>query len=348
MCALEEGIDRRKNYNVGLAFLRMWMSFEVVLCHYWSWGDIPWSSPLWIFHEMRIFAVPIFMLLSFILNQELISVGKKDKIIARLFRLLIPYCTWPILYWIVYRSLDSGLVNGISDLGWSLLMGGSENLSQQLWYLFDMIVLFLFFVVLFRVFRSYYVRDCITYIIMSMALVLQYSNINGIIFADLRFEMIYPLGRICEMLPYACVGILIGRYKIFDKLQDKYIMTLINCIITFAFLLRYDIFKTPMGYGYQSVNGICISIITVLAFYVIPFSRLPMMITKIILSISKYSMGVFCIHYMIGRLLNRFVFPKYGWRINTFRECILIYALCLICSWLIAHIPFKICKNLVI
>lgn len=58
--------DRQTDRDIGISILRLWMVFEVVLVHYWdtTTGNVSiWLKP---FEEMKMLAVPIFMLLSFI------------------------------------------------------------------------------------------------------------------------------------------------------------------------------------------------------------------------------------------------------------------------------------------
>ena len=55
-------MSKEESYNIGWAFLRIWMGFEIVLTHYW----INKTNAFWIFDKTTTFAVPVFMLLSFI------------------------------------------------------------------------------------------------------------------------------------------------------------------------------------------------------------------------------------------------------------------------------------------
>lgn len=43
-------------------------------------------------------------------------------------------------------------------------------------------------------------------------------------------------------------------------------------------------------------------------FYYIPFDRLPAVLPKIVLFLSKYCMGVYCIHHLMGKILFDHVF----------------------------------------
>lgn len=82
-----------ENYNIGIAFLRIWMCLEVILVHYWSVSDIkniPWY--LLPFESTKMLAVPVFMIISFyfvekdFISCDLLRIKKRFK------RLVIPHC----------------------------------------------------------------------------------------------------------------------------------------------------------------------------------------------------------------------------------------------------------------
>ena len=343
---------KKKDFNIGLAFIRIWMSFEVVLCHFWKQGKPELGDPLWIFSRMAQMAVPVFMLISFILTEKVIRYGKKQEVISRYNRLLIPYITWPIICWSVYALMEKrfsfDLINGMEDLGWQLLLGSSGYVTPQLRYQFDLMVLTLIFIAVFKIIKNNDHESCILCVIMIAALILQYSDLHGDFFEEARFEIKYSLGRLCEMIPYACMGILIQRYDLLNRVKKRRYETMLICVLMLGFLLRYEIFECPSGYGYQGMNSVCVAFFMVVLFYIAPFDKMPEFIIKIIAGISKYSLGIFCMHVMIGTILNLMVFPKFGWRTNTFKECILIYMICWASSYLVAKIPFQFGKRMVI
>ena len=98
---------------------------------------------------------------------------------------------------------------------------------------------------------------------------------------------------------------------------------------------------------YQGVYKIVISIMIVSLFYIIPFEKIKKRISTIIFYCSNYTMGIFCIHFLIGKLLNDFIFLKLGWKTNAFSGCILIYIICLGLSVVISKVHFN-CKKLVV
>lgn len=79
---------KKRQANVGLNLLRMFMCFEVVLCHFWR--DDTYSSLLKPFMTIRTYAVPVFMCMSFYLTKKVILSKNVGDIKKRLWRIVWP------------------------------------------------------------------------------------------------------------------------------------------------------------------------------------------------------------------------------------------------------------------
>ena len=81
------------NYNIGLAILRAYMCFGVVLLHFWKEQS---ETPIIIriFFSQRIYAVPVFMLSSFIITNKFFSHINVESVRKRLYRILYPHFVW--------------------------------------------------------------------------------------------------------------------------------------------------------------------------------------------------------------------------------------------------------------
>lgn len=127
---------KEDSYNYGAAVLKIIMSFEVVLCHYWLFENIS-DIPVYlrIFNRLRMLAVPTFMIMSFyfLTNSALTKDIRVFK--ARIGRLLSPYIGWAVIYYIGYlileRIFDIELVGGIQDLICQLLFGNQVYIRQS-------------------------------------------------------------------------------------------------------------------------------------------------------------------------------------------------------------------------
>lgn len=61
-------MEKDKEYNYGLALLRILMCFEVILCHFYNGGG---SRFLFLFDVLKNYAVPVFMMMSFLLTAKI-------------------------------------------------------------------------------------------------------------------------------------------------------------------------------------------------------------------------------------------------------------------------------------
>ena len=337
--------DKQKNY--GLSLLRIWMCFEVVLCHFWTVQE---TEKFNIFLETRNLAVPIFFLMSFLLTGKTM-VGKLDKLRVkkRLYRLVCPQIVWSVLYFIVYYLLDLkwnlGLENGIKDFVLQLFFG--HTINQTMWYQVDLIIITIIMLCIFGLCKEKTGIFLIT-ILGVLSVYLQYSGWNVATFGNLPREISYPLGRITESVPFVIVGTLISHYnieKILEKERWKMLIVLLAVIVT---MFKVTIFVTPEGFQYSGMYNICMSSAMVMAFYLLPLAKLPEMGKKVIEFVSKYTLGIYCIHRLIRNLMSYLLYPHIAIVTpGTFSECILIFIVSFIVVFLIGKIPVRYFKDAV-
>lgn len=148
-----------KKFNIGLAFLRIWMCFEVVIDHFKDWNGIQvmdLNQPFRVLFQFGGIAVPVFMLMSFTLsNIEEIITSDNSKIKHRMYRLLIPQLFWTLVYFFIYWLIDLrknlDLIKDFSDFWWQLFLGHSIN--QTTWYQIDLIMLTVIFVIAYKILK---------------------------------------------------------------------------------------------------------------------------------------------------------------------------------------------------
>ena len=288
--------------------------------------------------------VPVFMFISFVLTTNTIKVGARDKIFRRLFKLYFPQLVWAGIYWLVHQIFMLASYKNMSDLGWQLLVGCSRNINPPMWYQSDLIFLTIIFIVFYKIFQ-----DSIIYIIpiiITGSLFIQYSGINYKLFINCIYEIRYPAGRIIEMLPYACLGILFIECDLFEKIKSKrwtaQWILFIFCVIGIV----CDRVCEPEGFGYQGIQRIAIALFLATNFYIYSFEKINIKIQNVIFILSRYSLGIYCMHFMIGQMMNA-CYVKLGLKTGMIGECILIYLICLISAMGIAKIPLKFCKDMV-
>ena len=100
------------------------------------------------------------------------------------------------------------------------------------------------------------------------------------------------------------------------------------------------------SFGYAGIHLIIIGTITFMIFYFLPVSSLPSWSLRILKFVSNYTLGIYCAHRLVERLLH--MTPIYTWSDDhSFIYCILIFFIGLIISWLIDTIFGKRLKNVV-
>lgn len=292
----------KKNFNIGLSILRTIMCFMVVLCHCWNADNAQGVMKLFVW--MRGFAVPVFMMMSFILIQPSLIEHDKKKINSRFERLLIPQFGWAIIYWIVYAFIDLLLYGEsklkVTDLLWQVFFGHSPYLNGTMWFQVNLIYLTFLFLIIIIFFKRNYIS--IFMILGIVAIFIQYSGIN-MIFQTLRYELKYPIGRLAEMLPVAVAGFIISSNGILEKLKEHRSSTIMIVIFTIFIDAKYGIFSEIPGYGYSRIKGIIVGFCFIALFYIIPFEKVPIKILKSMNVLSHYTMGVYCMHKLIATML---------------------------------------------
>ena len=324
------------------------MAFEVVLVHYWdtTTGDV--SICIKLFADMKMLAVPIFMLLSFILvgNDIILT----EKVSMRFKRLCVPHIGWALLYYTIFQITNCLAVTdwpvGPRDLFLQLITGSSPNLCPPLWYQEVIIILTAIFYLVFKLIPK---KAGLLFSILLMlgALYLQYTGITYNLFKDLPYELTYILGRIPEMIPYAVVGIFLADRNIIEYLRKDRMYKLVILVLLLYLVWHIDLFAVlTYGFGYQGLRYVATSVVLVLMFITIPFYRMADCVRSIIDWFSKYTLGIYCIHWLVGKYMNLFL-EKQCIRVNSFRECVVIYVTSLVISVLIGNLSGNIWKQLV-
>lgn len=343
--------DSNKNYNYGLAVLRIMMTFVVVLCHFWN-SDDSFTGIALFFHKLKPLAVPTFLLMAFFFFEKSLHACSLSSLKKRISRLLVPHICWAFIYFGVEIILSKFFniilydteYNMYLQLFWQVLLGSAKNLAPQFWY---QSVLILYTILVWLIFK--FIKSDKAYILLlaftAASLFLQYSGINALWFGGLEYEQRYTLGRFVEMLPYIPVGLIIaksGLVKILKKI--KWVLLPLSAMI-FVFLNNSTRFTTG-DFGYGGIYLLFTSTLIFLFFSILPISVLPKPFCAVIMFVSKYAFGIFCSHFLVGRIFNYYI-TYFGIQISEFLGCVAIWAICFVLSFLISLIPSKFFKQIV-
>lgn len=181
---------------------------------------------------------------------------------------------------------------------------------------------------------------------MFVAFIIQYSGINFRLFDSLRYELKYPLGRFCEMIPYATIGFSCAYFNVFEKVKEKRIFSIIMFGLASLFLLKYSFINWASGFGYSNNNCLLLGFFVIGFAYLIPFEKLSQKAKKVLKFLTKYTLGIYCMHRIVAEFL-KILFSKIGINIDSFVLCIITYITGFFVSFLMCKIPTKFSRELV-
>ncbi len=338
--------ESNRQFDYGIALLRMLMCFEVVLCHCWK---EPGSIYLMLFEKLRLYAVPTFMILSFYLNQNFYEKKDAQSLKRRLLKLYIPQMLWAIIYFVSYgiggTITKQKMMNGASSLFWQLFTGHSMN--PPMWFQFELIIFTIFFFAVFY-FCNQKVGEMILSAVAIFCVGLQYTGVNYHFFSSMRYELSYPLGRLAETMPMALIGYFLAKYNLLKPLKKEKYNILIGIIITVSFgILDYKLNVITSSFGYAGILPIGVTVGILMMVVNINFESANERIRQFIRSISRYTLGIYCEHILISVVLTGVLSTVFGVQSGKFIDCVLIYMISYFLSWEISKIPVRWIREIV-
>ena len=303
--------------NIGLNLLRILLTLGVVMDHFW-WSPDPGNLrgvdiALW---QLRTLAVPAFMTMTFFFTAKRFVVGDPVWLKKRYLRLYEPFLFWAIVCFFVtlcVSRFDPAYSASVKDFLWQVALGHSAHLSlTQFWFHTDLLILTAVFFLSFRLVRTPRATVYFALAAIAVGYSVQYSQAAmTALFDGMPFEARYPLGCVFSMLPYAGVGLLLASVK--DRLDAassgiRWAVALMGLWLV-VWVVYAPVAPRPASVvGYEGVNMSLIAWGMMAVFYYIPFDRLPSICSKTVLFLSKYCMGVYCIHHLMGKVLFDHVF----------------------------------------
>ena len=331
---------------VGVQILRFYMAFMVVAAHL---GGAALFKLGGLFYLFQAFHVPVFMLLSFLLCGRYFLSPTKDLIIKRVLRILIPFALWSVLSY--FLSLI--LWNNLSPITLVNQLLTGYPLNNPLWYL----VVTFWICILFWITRLITGKNKSAFIIVISVLsviciVLQYTGLYYRLFNGLDYNVKFTIGRFFEMIPYAAIGI-IGSMVLpyLTKLDKKFhLIIFVSAFVlmtTIAILRDNVISYRPLGFDFLGVSLIVVAILLVLTAFTNPINWITNKVFKNIIKwITSFTLGVFCMHVVIGRYVE-WVFVRFSLTTYNIWMVLVTYIVCYLISFLIWLIPNKFVRQIV-
>ena len=302
------------------------------------------------------FAVPVFMTLAFFFAGDWLVEGRVAKLKSRMVRICLPFVVWALFALVIDRIwLGGALAKDCygGDATWRSfaihLVGGTALANNmQMWFIGNLMWLTPIFFLLLRPFHGKLPRWTIA-AVGALAVMAQYSGLNKWLW-DLvpEFGIRVPGGRLLEMVPYCCVGLLAWSFK--DRfagfaLALKLKIALVSLAL-FIFLSYFKLFISCPGFSYSGLHRASLCMTAIGVFYFFPFERLPAWISRVIGVVAAYSMGVYMTHVIIVRFCEKYVFSAVGIAPKTLVETLAVFAISWIFCFLLARIPA--CRRLVV
>lgn len=345
ICSQQKLKDRQ--YNYGLALLKIWMCFEVVCCHFGNGNEnfvlmnILWKGVV----TFRTCAVPCFVIMTFYFASETFSVNSKSAILKRMKRLFLPNLLWAIIYiFAIWISQDFYV---ISEFGWSkafilqVLLGHVYN--QTMWFQVDLIWLTCFYYVLYKMFgKKEKLLKSVLMIIGAISIVLQYSGTNYRIFGWLPDYSKYTLGRIIEIIPYSVVGLMWKK----DSVQQNSLWDLV--LWTFLIVISYYVDKIDIlenTFGYAGLGLFLIGYCVTKQFNELNCLKISKKWQMVIKKVSSVTMGCYFMHRLVGNII---MYANLN-IINTspLIRCIVIFVVSMSCSYLLSLVRNTTIRSIV-
>lgn len=336
------GYMSNKPRNLGICLARIIFSFLVVCCHFFSTGRGSW----WII-PLRGVAVPVFFVLAFYLDEVASTQhGHTPRLGRRLQRLLLPFWFWGLALAPVYLC-EVMRNRPLKTATWKLLEQTSLQLTlghaylPHLWFLFALALCTTGWLLVRRSRVASHRSILFLSIIFFGCLVLQYSGLNARLFGQFGRPFRFPLGRLAECIPFAVSGIVLERTGIVRRLRNtKFLVFHLLWIGILGLPLRFvNAIPIPDGFDYQGLSCIRSGTFLVLFFVLLPLDWFSNQVSKCIIAISRFSLGIYCIHLPVGAaLLN--ILSAFDLQIDSFTLCLAIYTVSLlVCLLMVSLVP---------
>ncbi len=342
-------------HNLGVSLLKFGMSFAVVLVHFWTMREHPLfgdakGTASWFFFEMGNYAVPCFMLISFFFASGRFHSSDGAWLRNRFVRLLLPCAVWTTVTFALFSILPpfSDFAQPTwKDFAYSVC-GTNTPIGPHLWFMTALVILTGVFALFFLVVpERYRVAGLLALIVAGLAI--EYSGLNHAMFKTWHHDFQRPLGRTIPMIPYACLGLMAGQCrKRWSELPVGVRSLLVVVGVGAAALfMNFKMFVKPIGYHYTGLQMLAVAVALTTAAFFLPLERLPLKVRAAVVFVSRYSMGIYMIHILVGRPMQNFAFQHLGLERQTFLGSVVIFAVCWTICWLISLIPNRYVKGLV-
>lgn len=326
---------QKKEINIGISILRVFLSFMVVMDHLYKKEKLKKYLVFLYYH------IPTFFLISFYFTYRTLISFNFSKLKIRIERLLIPYFSWCTISWIIrniyFYLLKKKCRHSLKDYFINLTNGHIFDIV--LWFQNILILTTFLFLLIIFIFKSNHLFALS--LIGIIAYLLEYTGTNYKIFFKLTPHYRLTFGRFAEAIPHSFTGFFLASLDIINKIKIKQNKNLIvfYSLIILIMITKFDIFSQLKTFKY---GGVRLNIASTCIFFIFSLTNFKFrnkIINKIILQLTNYTAGIYFTHVLIGKgyLARSIVYVKN----ETLLGCIIIY----IISYIISFIGANVFKN---
>ena len=315
-------MEVKKNFNIGFAILRIYLSFLVVNRHIFI-PSVTARKKI-IIRIIRIpIHVPTFYLMSFFFCNNLFKSKNIRKIKLRFQRILIPYFVWPIII-LSLNNLLSFIIKKIDiiyfkNLILQLITG--NDFMGVLWFQCNLILITLLIIIIHFLFNE----KLAIYALLNLfffGIYFTYSNYNFLFFSKYNTCIRLTFGRFFEISGFCITGYFLAYSNLFYILLKNRILSINIFMPILILIIKFNIFLWIKGFDFQGLGLYILSISVFFLFSLIPNERFEnKYIIKFIKIISNHTAGIYFIHNHVFFYLKIFSLVKNG----SFIASIIVY-----------------------
>ena len=322
-----------KQRNISIEILRAFLCFGIILNHYYS-NNNTYIRKIVIYR----FQVPCFFFISFYFLYSIISKRNIMKMKLRLERLLIPYIIYPLIVWIInnfmffiFKFNRFNRYLNIKELKTHIIIARGISGLGILWFQFDLLFLTLIFFISSFLLKSKFL--IFFQIILLICYLVQYNGINYRFFCQYTLNVQMSIGNLIETLPIAIGAFTFSSINIPRLILKNRIIYMFLGIFFLHLIFEYNIFSILEGFSSRGIKYLIISLLLFMIFSLLQNEDFGQKVKVVILHITKYTQGIYCIHILILYYMK----SKFN-RNGNLIDCISLYLI----SYIFSFIGFKL------
>jgi len=330
-----QSIKLKKKLYLGIEILRMFLSFLIVVIHFFNIKFATTKLLRFPFNAIDYY-IPTFFIISFYFNYKTFSSRNINKIKERFLRMLIPYYIWPTIFFIRYHCFNylNGIIENdkLKNLYYQYLIG--DGFHGVFWFLFNLILISLLITIIIFLFKKNYLLIMI--IIGIIIYAFEFFGYNSQFFSNYNHPILHSIMKLSSSFIYSISGFSLGFFNILDYFNKFKIKVILIFLFSFYLILgRQNIWLIK----FNIIKKDFISIGLFLIFALFPFDKIKYnFIIFIIKQITSYTGGVYYLHPEIYSIFKYNLNPIKNRKLSG---CIVNYLFC----YLICFFGSKAFKN---